>query len=772
MLRKGAFISDRYEITDKVGSGGMSDVYKAKDHKLNRYVAIKVLKAEFSEDKNFVSKFRVEAQSAAGLSHPNIVNVYDVGEDENENIHYIVMELIEGITLKKYIERKGQLPVKEAVSILIQVAQGIEVAHNNHIIHRDIKPQNIIISKEGKVKVTDFGIARAVSANTVSSNAMGSVHYISPEQAKGSFIDEKSDIYSLGITLYEMITGRVPFDGDSTVSIALQHIQNEMPSPDIYVENIPVSVKRIIEKCTMKKPDRRYLKVSSLIADLKRSLVTPDENFVTMVDLDDKSATQTISAEDVKKIRQEAGFERQQSNVPVIGDDEEFDDFGEYDDVDDDLQEELDEEENPKIDKIIAIGGIVMAVIIVVFVAFIAVKFLGNGCSSSGLSSSESELDADHRKVPDVSGMTKEEAIQTLKDNDLGYKITEETDNKVEAGYVIGTSPAAGDIVEKNSTVTIVVSLGSQAVNIPSGLIGASKDDAKAALEDAGFVVTVEYIADDSADIDVVVDVDPAEGTASYYGASVTLYISSGSDAATVEMPKVTGLSLDAAKASIEAKNLVVGNVTEDYSDTVESGKVISQSVTAKSSVPEGTSIDLVVSKGPDEKPEVPNLTGYTEADATSVLQGLGLNISVRNEYDNADVGTVCSQDVAAGTKVSKGTSIGVVISMGPEPTTETVTTANTVTVPNVVGFNVNKASSKIKNAGLSVEVKNEESSDVASGLVIRQDIPANTEVVAGQTVTIYVSSGSSASEETTPEESTTTPEQGEDSEDETVNEG
>jgi serine/threonine-protein kinase len=208
MLRKGMFISDRYEVIDKVGSGGMSDVYKAKDHKLNRYVAVKVLKQEFSEDKNFVSKFRVEAQSAAGLSHPNIVNVFDVGEDEG--IYYIVMELIEGITLKRYIDRKGQLSVKEAVSILIQIAQGIEAAHNNHIIHRDIKPQNIIISKEGKVKVTDFGIARAASTNTISSNAMGSVHYISPEQAKGGFIDEKSDIYSLGITLYEMITGRVP----------------------------------------------------------------------------------------------------------------------------------------------------------------------------------------------------------------------------------------------------------------------------------------------------------------------------------------------------------------------------------------------------------------------------------------------------------------------------------------------------------------------------------------------------------------------------------
>ena len=209
-LRKGMFIGDRYEIMDQVGSGGMSDVYKAKDHKLNRNVAVKVLKQEFSEDRNFVSKFRIEAQSAAGLSHPNIVSIYDVGDDNN--LYYIVMELIEGITLKKYIQKKGKLSVKETTSIAIQVAQGIECAHNNHIIHRDIKPQNIIISKEGKVKVTDFGIARAVSANTINSNAMGSVHYISPEQARGGYLDEKSDIYSLGITMFEMLTGEMPFE--------------------------------------------------------------------------------------------------------------------------------------------------------------------------------------------------------------------------------------------------------------------------------------------------------------------------------------------------------------------------------------------------------------------------------------------------------------------------------------------------------------------------------------------------------------------------------
>jgi serine/threonine-protein kinase len=223
MIKIGMIIGDRYEVLEKIGTGGMSDVYKAKDHKLNRLVAVKILKQEFSENENFVSKFRVEAQSTAGLMHPNIVNVYDVGDEDGVN--YIVMELVDGITLKKYIEKKARLSVKEAVSIAIQVAMGLEAAHNNNIIHRDIKPQNIMISKDGKVKVTDFGIAKAATSNTITSNVMGSVHYTSPEQARGGYSDAKSDIYSLGITLFEMLTGRVPFNGDTTVVIAIKHIQ-------------------------------------------------------------------------------------------------------------------------------------------------------------------------------------------------------------------------------------------------------------------------------------------------------------------------------------------------------------------------------------------------------------------------------------------------------------------------------------------------------------------------------------------------------------------
>ncbi len=380
MVKIGMIVGDRYEILERIGTGGMSDVYKAKDHKLNRMVAVKVLKQEFSENANFVSKFRVEAQAAAGLAHPNIVNVYDVGEENG--VYYIVMELVEGITLKKYIEKKARLSVKEAVSIAIQVSMGIEAAHNNHIIHRDIKPQNIIISKEGKVKVTDFGIAKAATSNTITSNVMGSVHYTSPEQARGGYSDEKSDVYSLGITMFEMLTGRVPFNGETTVAIAIKHIQEEMPSPRDYVSEIPVSVEQIVFKCCQKSPDRRYQSMGELITDLKRSLMTPDEDFVKMVDPDEDGSTKMISSGERQKIKKQSvnrdGMEeamhlrreadvkksvKKKRYVPEYEEEEEE----ELDEIEYEYEEEEDEEEedyDPKMERITTILAVVAAVLI------------------------------------------------------------------------------------------------------------------------------------------------------------------------------------------------------------------------------------------------------------------------------------------------------------------------------------------------------------------------------------------------------------------------
>ena len=376
MLRKGMFLADRYEILEQIGNGGMSDVYKAKCHKLNRYVAIKVLKPEFSQDTSFVSKFRVEAQSAAGLSHPNVVNVYDVGEENG--IHYIVMELVEGITLKKYIEKRGKLPYKEAVSIAIQVANGMEAAHKHHIVHRDIKPQNIIISKEGKVKVTDFGIAKAATSSTINSSAaMGSVHYMSPEQARGGYSDERSDIYSFGITLYEMLTGKVPFDGDTTVAVAVQHIQDAIPAPSEIAEDVPLSVDKIVLKCTQKKTERRYQTVSDLIADLKKSLVMPEEDFVKIAPMYAQQTEQPQNSSD-----EEDDIEDDYLN----DDDDDLSDGltdDEDDDDDDDETLDIDDENNDKLDKMTKWIGVGIIAVILIIAVFVIVKLVG-GVSFGG----------------------------------------------------------------------------------------------------------------------------------------------------------------------------------------------------------------------------------------------------------------------------------------------------------------------------------------------------------------------------------------------------
>ena len=435
MINPGMMISDRYEIIDRVGSGGMADVYKAKCHRLNRYVAIKVLKQEYSSDAKFVAKFRAEAQSVAGLSHPNIVNVYDVGEDNG--LHYIVMELVEGITLKKFIEKKGKLDVKEAVGIGIQIAQGMEAAHNNHIIHRDIKPQNIIISKEGKVKVTDFGIAKAATSNTITSNAMGSVHYISPEQARGGYSDEKSDIYSLGVTLYEMLSGKVPFEGESTVTVALAHIQDEAVPLQQLDPNIPLSLSKSVQKCMQKKPDMRYMSSAALISDLKRSLSEPDGAYVNIVDdEDDFSPTIKFSSDDVNKVRDASrGRYAQEENIEP-----QEEESGDDDAID------------PKLEKILKICSVVVAVIILIVILLIIGKVSGwwgkgSGKDDKDVTSITTEAPAETTaeateepkagmvEVPDISGKTLEEAQEILEEKKLKWRLepveSDETPNTV-----------------------------------------------------------------------------------------------------------------------------------------------------------------------------------------------------------------------------------------------------------------------------------------------------------------------------------------------------
>lgn len=630
MLEIGSFLSDRYEILSKVGAGGMSDVYKAKDHILSRFVAIKVLKQEFSEDSSFVTKFRAEAQSAAGLEHPNIVNIYDVGSENG--LYYIVMEYVEGITLKTYIEKKGQLSFKESASIAIQVARGIEAAHNKNIIHRDIKPQNIIISTDGKVKVTDFGIAKATSSNTISSDVMGSVHYASPEQARNGFVDGRSDIYSLGIVMFEMVTGRVPFDGDTTVAVALQHLQEEIARPSIYAPDLPISFEKIILKCTQKTPDRRYQTIEELLTDIRRSLAHPDEDFVTIAPLVDGGKTKVISPEELDKIKEGRGVaedlnddDTDADNGDEYADDEDDDD--EYDesllDDDDDEEDEDDDDDgkllNPKMDKAITIMGIVTAVIIVIVIIYLALsvagvfKFGGKKNSESQQiesqtqteSESESETQTETEgQMIDIRGMSVEDAQKAVDRLKLDLTVfafeTKQSDEK--DGTILEQDVKAGDTVKRGSQINVVIAgkgdSTSEMVKVPS-VIGKTKSSAKSTLESAGFSVTFEYgDYNDSVAADVVTAQSPSAKNKAAKGSTVTVTLSPGQKPITV--PNVVGASQSHAESALAGAGLKYTYADSQYSDTVPAGNVISQTKSGET-VAAGTTITLTLSKGKQE---------------------------------------------------------------------------------------------------------------------------------------------------------------------------
>ena len=616
MLTEGMFVGDRYEIVNKIGTGGMSDVYKAKDHTLGRFVAIKVLKPEFSEDVNFVTKFRTEAQSAAGLEHPNIVNIYDVGSENG--MHYIVMEYVEGITLKTYIEKKGQLTFKEAVSIAIQVGRGIEAAHNKGIIHRDIKPQNIIISTEGKVKVTDFGIARAATSNTISSDVMGSVHYASPEQARNGFVDGKSDIYSLGIVMYEMVTGRVPFDGDTTVAVAIQHLQEEIVPPSAYAPNLPISMEKIILKCTQKNPDRRYESMTALLADLRKALISPNEDFVVIAPVSQEK-TRVIGEEEINKIKQET------SNIYLSDEDvvshnqnhrdkfEKRDRFEEDDEDDEEAYDDDDlEEMNPKMDKAITIMGIAAGVIIVALIIFILVSFFGNfkfGGSSNKANTETSETQTDGIEVPDLKGLTFDEAKEQLNAKGLGIKKNAGTvaSDQYDEGQIVSQTPDALTKAEANTTVEVTLSSGKGEVSVPS-VTGMDETTAYNTLTNSGFTPVKDYAY--SADVAQgnVIEQSPNAGSLAKAGDNVKIVISRGeeqAEATSVAVPGVTGLTEDAARSAIQNVGLAVGNVSSAYSDSVASGQIISQSPVVDTAVDAGTAVDFVVSMGAEPAQEV-----------------------------------------------------------------------------------------------------------------------------------------------------------------------
>ncbi len=643
MLNPGTMLSGRYEIIEMVGSGGMSEVYKAKCHVLNRFVAIKVLKPEFSSDVNFVTKFRIEAQSAAGLSHPNIVNVYDVGEDNG--VYYIVMELVEGITLKEYIQKHGRIEPKEAIDFAIQIAQGVQAAHEHHTIHRDIKPQNIILANNGTLKVTDFGIAKAASSSTTTTNAMGSVHYISPEQARGGFSDERSDIYSLGITLYEMLTGHVPFEGENNVAIALMHIQSEMVSPREYYPDIPTSLEKIIRKCTQKKPERRYLTANALIADLYRVKENPNiDCIVVPKQTVPSSPTIEMTKQEMEMIKtgrqvdaaatQEVPPARPktseiQVNRPVMKpsqfddlfpDDDDPEDEVSENDIGDDYQNddesEHDEDLDPRLKKIITVASVAIAVVL----AILALVVIGNiaGWFPGGLFGGKATTEkttgsdvlaptdalstAEQETIPmvNVVGLYKTAAEEQMKKNGFtNYTFQEQTDATVEKGYVISQSVDDGTAITKDTAITIVISSGKEMTSVPN-VVNYEDSQATTLLEEAGLKVTHGYAYDDNVEKDHVISSDPVAGTEVEEGSTVKIIISNGKEQKTVPVPNLEGMSEADAATKLTELNLV-GAPTYEYSDTVKEGQVISQDPAVNTEVNEQSTVSYVVSKGQEK---------------------------------------------------------------------------------------------------------------------------------------------------------------------------
>ena len=637
MLIPGSYLINRYEIIMKIGSGGMADVYKAKDHVLNRLVAIKVLKQEYSTDATFVKKFRVEAQSAAGLSHPNIVNVYDVGEDDG--VYFIVMELVQGITLKNYIDMKGKLDIREALNISVQIASGLSAAHENRIIHRDIKPQNIIMSRDGKVKVTDFGIAKVADSTTVTTTAAGTVHYISPEQARGGYSDERSDIYSLGITMYEMVTGRVPFEGETNVAVALMHIQSEITPPRQLEPSIPVSFEKIILKCTQKKPERRYASARELIADLRKVLTHPDGEYVVIPGAIPQGRTIVMNDDDIDSLKaaslrknfgtkpeetyvEEPEEEEEEKPVqkpvqkkrPVKKKDLEEDDDDEFDK---DEEDDDDEEVNPALSKVmmaLGIGGFIILAVIIFFIIGHAAGFFGGSGSLFGHknkdtstesistesvsdTSSDTSTAGERVTVPDLSKRTEDEAKAALKKLRLGVNVQTGTSDDVPEGQVYDQSPAAGTKVDVHTQVTINISSGKEKFSLDD-VTGMQYQQAQAQLENDGLVVSLEFDYSDSVGSDKVISTSPKAGSQVAKGDTITITASKGKETKTTIVPNLLGQNIDDAIQMIKDAGLTYNGKSSDYSDSYSENQVMDQSISAGKTVDEGTTISLTVSLG------------------------------------------------------------------------------------------------------------------------------------------------------------------------------
>lgn len=583
MSLEGKIIGNRYEVLEKIGIGGMATVYKAKDNILKRNVAVKVLRDEFTTDEEFIKRFNTEAQAAASLTHPNIVSIYDVGHEDN--LYFIVMELIQGKTLKQIITEDGVLPWKWSINIAIQIASALEIAHKNNIVHRDIKPHNIIITEDGVAKVTDFGIAKAVSNSTITAfgTTIGSVHYFSPEHARGGYTDAKSDIYSLGVVMYEMMTGRVPFDADTPVSIALKHMQEKPVEPIKLNPSIPYAVNKIIMKAMQKEVALRYSSATEMLKDLNAALKNPDGNTVMPDQNIENSYTQRIPT-----IQGGEKMNQKEKKVNAFF---------------------------KKHKKAIMIAIIVLIVILIPVIGFYGTQAILNVGRAKDV------------KLPNLVGKTIEEAEQELNKSKLKIEKKEEFNSEIEVGKIISQNPPFIEnyTVKENSTVEVVVSKGTEMTKVPK-IIGMEYEEAEEEIKK--YNLQAEKIDKVSKTVEkgIVIEQEPAENTEIKAGEKVKIYVSCGNGLKQIVTQYVIGKTEKDAKELLTKDGLEVEVVNEEDT-TKENGIVLKQSIEAGKTVDEGTKIIITVNKIAEIK------TGKIDINLKAITGGIKLDAD-GNEID------------------------------------------------------------------------------------------------------------------------------------------
>ena len=606
MIQIGTILDNRYLLREEIGFGGMANVYKAKCVGTDYYVAVKILKQEYNDDEAFVRRFIAEAKATENLDHPNIVKIYDAGRDRG--LYYIVMELAEGMTLKQYIRRYGRLSVRETVDFGTQIASAILAAHDHGIIHRDIKPQNILVSEDGRIRVTDFGIAKAVTGDTVSSNAMGSVRYLSPEQARGGYSDKRSDIYSLGITMYEMATGRVPFDGDNSVAIALKHLREPVVPPRDYFPDIPASLENIILKCVRKKPEERYQTAGELIHDLEQVFESPDGSYVYLPPVIDDSPTKDRSREEIETIRKTYEEDSKEQNGSGGA-------SGRMPPPDDGEDKEDDENTKPGFERMVLLISIVLGIAFAAFLVFVigsSLHLFGNPFrkgetteAASTTQATEATTQQEYVTVPDFMKLTKGKALERAEKHSLhlDFSIDEYPDYYDEDLLIVtNQEPKRGTQVEAGSVIRLSLgpdeNLLKEQVEVPD-VVGLEEKEAVEKVEKAGLAASVIYASSESVKQGYVIRQNPAGSTMVDRGFTITITVSRG--VGRVKVPSLTGVSRDAAEKMLQDVGLKLGSVGSDYSGDVGVGDVIRQDIPSGSLVDRGTEVSITISLGEKE---------------------------------------------------------------------------------------------------------------------------------------------------------------------------